>query len=102
MGDATVRRMKKRNKGSSFDSWLRAEGSYEEVSANAIKRVLTRQVEAAARSAWSWGSRRHRLRTKCPQSELIVASPCPGRPIGTRPLHPLGNHFKLLDIFTLN
>ena len=39
--------MKPNNIGSSFDSWLREEGLYEEVSANAIKRVLARQVEAA-------------------------------------------------------
>ena len=39
--------MKAKNIGSSFDSWLREEGLYEEVSANAIKRVLARQVEAA-------------------------------------------------------
>ncbi len=39
--------MKKKNIGSSFDSWLREEGIYEEVSANAIKRVVARQVEAA-------------------------------------------------------
>ena len=39
--------MKKKNVGSSFDSWLREEGIYEEVSAAAIKRVLARQVEAA-------------------------------------------------------
>ena len=39
--------MKKKNIGSSFDSWLREEGIYEEVTANAIKRVLARQVEAA-------------------------------------------------------
>jgi hypothetical protein len=32
--------MKKRNIGSSFDSWLREEGVYEEVTATAIKRVL--------------------------------------------------------------
>lgn len=41
--------MKPKNIGSSFDSWLREEGLYEEVSANAIKRVLARQVEAAMR-----------------------------------------------------
>lgn len=35
--------MKKRNIGSSFDSWLREEGVYEEVTATAIKRVLARQ-----------------------------------------------------------
>jgi hypothetical protein len=41
--------MKKRNIGSSFDSWLREEGVYEEVTATAIKRILARQVEAAMR-----------------------------------------------------
>ena len=39
--------MKKKNIGSSFDSWLREEGVYEEVTATAIKRVLARQIEAA-------------------------------------------------------
>jgi antitoxin HicB len=39
--------MKKKNIGSTFDSWLREEGLYEEVSANAIKRVIARQVEDA-------------------------------------------------------
>jgi antitoxin HicB len=39
--------MKKKNIGSSFDTWLREDGIYEEVSATAIKRVLARQVEAA-------------------------------------------------------
>ena len=39
--------MSKKNTGSSFDSWLRDEGIYEEVTANAVKRVLSRQVEAA-------------------------------------------------------
>jgi antitoxin HicB len=37
--------MKKKNIGSSFDSWLRQEGVYEE--ATAIEHVLARQVEAA-------------------------------------------------------
>lgn len=39
--------MKKKNIGSSFDSWLREEGIYEGVSASAIKRVVARQVETA-------------------------------------------------------
>ena len=39
--------MKKKNIGSSFDSWLRKEGIYAAASANAIKRVVARQVEAA-------------------------------------------------------
>lgn len=42
--------MKKKNIGSSFDSWLREEGIYEEVTGNAIKRVLARQVEAAMKA----------------------------------------------------
>jgi hypothetical protein len=41
--------MKEKNIGSTFDSWLREEGLYEEVSATAIKRVVARQVEAAMR-----------------------------------------------------
>ena len=32
--------MKKKNIGSTFDSWLREEGLYEEVNANAIKKIL--------------------------------------------------------------
>jgi DNA-binding Xre family transcriptional regulator len=39
--------MKKKNIGSTFDSFLREEGMYEEVSAAAIKRVVARQVENA-------------------------------------------------------
>ena len=39
--------MKPKNIGSTFDSWLREEGTYEEVSANAIKRVIARQVTSA-------------------------------------------------------
>jgi antitoxin HicB len=39
--------MKQKNIGSSFDSWLRKEGMYEEVSVTAIKRVVARQVERA-------------------------------------------------------
>jgi len=42
--------MKKRNIGSSFDSWLREEGVYEEVTAGAIKRILARQVEEAMKA----------------------------------------------------
>ena len=39
--------MKKKNIGSSFDSFLREEGIYEEVTGAAIKRVLARQIDAA-------------------------------------------------------
>ena len=39
--------MKKKNIGSTFDSFLREDGIYEEVASSAIKRVLARQLEAA-------------------------------------------------------
>lgn len=39
--------MSKKNIGSTFDSFLREEGIYEEVSAAAIKRVVARQIEDA-------------------------------------------------------
>lgn len=39
--------MKKKNIGSSVDSWLLEEGIYEEVTAATIKRVLARQIQAA-------------------------------------------------------
>lgn len=41
--------MKKKNMGSPFDSWLREERIYEEVTASAIRRVLARQLAAAAK-----------------------------------------------------
>jgi hypothetical protein len=46
-GGRRERGHEKENIGSTFDSWLREEGLYEEVSANAIKRVVSRQVEDA-------------------------------------------------------
>ena len=39
--------MKRENKGSSFDDWLKEDGIYEEVNAAVIKRVLARQIETA-------------------------------------------------------
>lgn len=39
--------MKRKNIGSSFDDFLREDGTYEEVTATAVKRVLARQLEAA-------------------------------------------------------
>lgn len=39
--------MKGKNIGSTFDSWLHEEGIYEQVTAAAIKRVLSRQLAAA-------------------------------------------------------
>lgn len=40
--------LKKRNIGSTFDSWLRKEGSYEKATANAIKPVATRKMASPA------------------------------------------------------
>jgi antitoxin HicB len=39
--------VKRANKGSSFDDWLKQEGIYEEATAAAVKRVLARQIERA-------------------------------------------------------
>jgi hypothetical protein len=39
--------VKRKNKGSSFNDWLKEEGIYEEVSAAAVRRVLARQIECA-------------------------------------------------------
>lgn len=36
--------------GSSLDSWLREDGTYEHTTSRAIKRVLARQLEAAMQS----------------------------------------------------
>ncbi|MFZ0245542.1 Fis family transcriptional regulator [Candidatus Binatus sp.] len=56
--------MKKKHIGSSFDSWLREEGIYEEVTASAIKRVLARQVEAAMKERqFSKAEMARRMRT---------------------------------------
>jgi hypothetical protein len=41
------RRIKRKNIGSTLDSFLREEGIYEEVGASAIKRVVASQVEDA-------------------------------------------------------
>ena len=38
--------MKRKNKGTSFDSWLDEEGIREEVTAAALKRVLARRIAA--------------------------------------------------------
>jgi antitoxin HicB len=62
--------MRRENKGSSFDGWLKEERIYEEVSASAIKRVLARQIEHAIKekplSKAEVARRIHRLR--CPGS----------------------------------
>lgn len=42
--------MKPSHIGSSLDDWLRDEGSYEDTTSRAIKRVLARQLEGAMRA----------------------------------------------------
>ena len=54
----------KENIGASFDAWLREDGTYEEVTATAIKRVLARQVEAAMKEKnFSKAEMARRMRT---------------------------------------
>ncbi len=65
--------MKKKNIGSSFDSWLREEGVEEEVTAVAIKRVLARQVEAAmSDSGLSKAEMARRMRTSRSQLDRLL------------------------------
>jgi antitoxin HicB len=45
-----MKRKPKASIGSSFDSFLRGEGIYEEVTARAIKRVIARQLDALMQS----------------------------------------------------
>ena len=56
--------MKQKHIGSSLDSWLREEGIYDEVTANAIKRVLARPIEAAMKDRhFSKAEMARRMRT---------------------------------------
>ena len=65
--------MKKKNIGSSFDSWLRAEGVHEEVTAVAIKRVLARQIEAAmSDSGLSKAAMARRMKTSRSQLDRLL------------------------------
>ena len=45
-----MRRKQKGQVGSSFDNFLKEEGIYEQVTARAIKRVISRQLDAMMRS----------------------------------------------------
>ena len=63
--------MNKKNIGSSFDNWLREEGIYEEVSAAAIKRVLSRQLVAAMKERqFSKAEMACRMRAAAPLSTV--------------------------------
>ncbi len=73
----------KKHIGSSFDSWLREEGLYEDVTGAAIKRVLSRQIaEAMAEQKLSkteMASRMHTSRAALdrlldPEQEAVTLS----------------------------
>lgn len=69
--------MKKKNIGSSFDSWLREAGIYEEVSAAAIKRVLARQLEAAMKEKrFSKAEMARRMRTSRAALDRLLDPDC--------------------------
>jgi len=65
--------MNKKNIGSSFDRWLREEGTQQEVTAGAIKRVLARQVQAAmAEGGLSKAEMARRMQTSRSQLDRLL------------------------------
>lgn len=65
--------MKEKNIGSSFDDWLREEGTHEGVTAVAVKRVLARQVEAVmSESGLSKTEMARRMRTSRSQLDRLL------------------------------
>ena len=59
--------------GSSFDSFLKTEGLHEEVTAGAIKRVLTRQITEAMKAAHiSKSEMARRMRTSRSQLDRLL------------------------------
>jgi DNA-binding Xre family transcriptional regulator len=84
--------------GSSFDTFLKEEGIYEEVSARAIKRVLARQLDALmveqkitkAELARRMKTSRAQLdRLLDPQNESVTLSTL------TRAAHAVGRHLRV-------
>ncbi len=66
-------RTKKRRIGYDFDDFLKQEGLYEEVTAGAIKRVLTRQIAAAMKAAdISKSEMARRMRTSRSQLDRLL------------------------------
>jgi len=77
--------------GSTFDSWLREEGIYEEVSAAAIKRVVARQdcprrsvIRARAAFASALLRRGSRPSSQCAGSRMSGKTALPKRPWSVR------------------
>ena len=65
--------IEKRNLGSSFESFLREDGTYEQTTARAIKRVLARQIERAmAEQGLSKSAMARRMNTSRPALDRLL------------------------------
>lgn len=65
--------MDKKNLGSSFEAFLREEGTYEETTARAIKRVLARQIAQAMKDqGLSKSAMARRMETSRPALERLL------------------------------
>ncbi len=65
--------MDKKNLGSSFEAFLREEGTYEETTARAIKRVLARQIAQAMKDqGLSKSAMARRMKTSRPALERLL------------------------------
>ncbi|MFQ5955089.1 MAG: helix-turn-helix domain-containing protein [Kiloniellales bacterium] len=63
----------KRNLGSSFENFLREEGTYEQTTARAIKRVLARQIEQAMKDqGLSKSAMARRMETSRPALDRLL------------------------------
>ncbi len=77
--------MDKKNLGSSFEAFLREEGTYEDTTARAIKRVLARQIAQAMKDqGLSKSAMARRMETSRPALERLLD---PQKP-GGDPQHP--------------
>lgn len=76
--------MKKKNIGSTFESWLREEGLYESVRTTAFKRVVARQVEAAMnQKGLTKAEMARRMRTSRAQLDRLLDSENDAVTLGT-------------------
>ena len=65
--------MDKKNLGSSFEAFLREEGTYEDTTARAIKRVLARQIAQAMKDqGLSKSAMARRMKTSRPALERLL------------------------------
>ncbi len=65
--------MDKKNLGTSFEAFLREEGTYEETTARAIKRVLARQISQAMKDqGLSKSAMARRMETSRPALERLL------------------------------